>query len=251
MVLDYLDVIFRFTPTAEGASGPWLYLAGRTGYVQADASNTWDRLFNGRAAHATEVGCNAHGRRSLEELIDTDCRVAYPLDLLRLVYRIEHLADAREMDAPERLALRQARTRPVMEKLYAWCIVTAKGESPRSALHGAASYFVNHWIALTRFLGDGRLKPDNNLLEAQFRYLALGRKNFLFAGSDASAEVLATVYSLTRTCALRGVPPLPYLTDVIEKLSSGWPDDRIEELLPDRWIATRRAAAAATGPPQN
>ena len=95
-----------------------------------------------------------------------------------------------------------------------------------------------HWTALTRFVDDGRLSLDNNLVERQIRDIALGRKNYLFAGSHRAAERTAALYSLLRTAALQGVPPLPYLTDVLTKLAAGWDPDRIDELLPDRWKAS-------------
>ncbi|MBK7975291.1 MAG: transposase [Deltaproteobacteria bacterium] len=91
-----------------------------------------------------------------------------------------------------------------------------RDETPSSALAQAASYFLNHWTALTRFVEDGRLSLDNNLCERQIRDLALGRRNYLFAGSHDAARRSARLYSLMRTCVQHGVAPLPYLTDVIE-----------------------------------
>lgn len=114
-------------------------------------------------------------------------------------------------------------------------MVTAEREPPSSDLAKAVGYCLRHWTALTRFLDDGRLAPDNNVCEQQMRDVALGRKNFLFAGSHDAAYRTATLCSVMRTCAQHGVPPLPYLTDVLRKLAAGWPDRRLEELLPDRW----------------
>lgn len=102
---DDRDVLFRYTPTGEGATGPWTFLKGRTGYIQADASNVFDRLFNGEVARAIEVGCWSHGRPRLVAMRDTDCRVAYPLKLIAGLYRVEHLADARGLMPEGRLAL--------------------------------------------------------------------------------------------------------------------------------------------------
>ena len=198
---DDRDVLFRYTPTAEGATGPWAFLAGRTGYVQADASATFDRLFTGQVARATEVGCWAHARRPLVDLADTDCRVAYPLQLIRRLYRIEHLADVRHLGPEARRALRQAQTAPVLETLQRWVAVTCASEPPSTALAKAAAYLQHHWIALSRFLDDGRLSCDNTLTERQIRDIALGRRNYLFAGSHEAAARAATLYSLTRTCA--------------------------------------------------
>jgi hypothetical protein len=94
---------------------------------------------------------------------------------------------------------------------------------------------LNQWEALTRFLYDGQLSPDNNLTESQLRTIALGRKNYLFAGSHEAARRAAVLYSITRTCALRRVDPLAYLTDILPKLAGGWPQSRIDELLPGNW----------------
>ena len=238
---DERNVVFRYTPTGEGARGPWEFLAGRTGYVQADAASVFDRLFNGRVASAVEVGCWSHSRRKLTELQDMDCRVAYPLKLIARLYRIEHLADAQGLSPDERVALRQERSQPVLEKLRRWLVAIHGSEPPASDLAKAAAYMINHWAALTRFLQDGCLKLDNNLCEQQLRAIALGRNNFLFFGSHRAAERAAVLYSLTRTCALHGVSPLVYLTDVLRKLAAGWPQSRIDELLPGSWQPTTPA----------
>ena len=234
---DDRDVVFRYTPTGEGETGPWTFLAGRMGYVQADAASVFDRVFNGHVAAAVEVGCWAHGRRRLVAQQDVDCRVAYPLKLIARLYRIEHLADAQQLNVSERTTLRQERARPVLDTLQRWLVITHRDEPPSSELAKASGYLLNHWAALTRFVDDGRLSLDNNLCEQQLRDLALGRKNYLFAGSHAAACRAAALYSLLRTCAQHGVPPLPYLTDVLRKLAADWPQSRLDELLPDRWQA--------------
>jgi transposase len=232
---DDRDVVFRYTPTGEGATGPWTFLAGRTGYVQADASNVFDRLFTGEAARAVELGCWSHGRRRLVALDHTDCRVAYPLRLMARLYRIEHLADARGLTPDARVALRHERSVPVLDQLHRWCVITHTNEPPSTDLAKATAYLLNHWTALSRFVDDGRIDLDNNLTERQLRDVALGRRNYLFAGSHAAARRAADLYSLMRTCAQYGVPPLAYFTDLLQKLANGWRIARVEELLPHRW----------------
>ena len=248
LIGDDRDVLFRYTPTGAGATGPWEFLAGRQGYIQADASNVFDRLFDGQAAAAVELGCWAHGRRRLVALQDTDCRVAYPLKLIGRLYRIEHLAGARLLTPEARAELRQERSTPVLGKLKRWFVATQKSEPPSTDLAKAAAYALNHWGALTRFVEDGRVSLDNNLCEQQLRDIALGRKNYLFAGSHDAARRAAALYSLTRTCAQYGVPPLPYFTDVLAKLASGWDADRLDELLPHRWRAPEVSPENARGP---
>ncbi len=232
---DDRDVVFRYSKTGEGATGPWEFLAGRDGPIQADGASVFDRLFNGQVANAIEVGCFAHARRKLVELQDTDCRVAYPLKLIARIYRIERLAQARECTPTDRAALRQERTQPILEQLKRWALITHASEPPSSVLAKAAGYMLNQWQALTRFVTDGRLSPDNNLTESQLRSVALGRKNYLFAGSHQAARRAAVLYTITRTCDLHRVPPLAYLTDILPKLASAWPHSRLDELLPGGW----------------
>jgi transposase len=238
---DRKHVVFRFAPSGSGEDGPWKFLAGRTGYLQADASNVFDRLFNGEVAQAIEVGCMVHARRKFYALVDSDPRVAYPLELIGKLYRVEDFADRRGLSPEERQQLRQERSTGILERLQRWITKTAAREPPESALHKACAYSINHWEALTRFLQDGLLALDNNLCELQIRSLAVGRKSFLFAGSDAGAERAAILYSLLRTCALQGVDCYAYLVDVLEKLAAGWPASRIDELLPETWAARRAA----------
>jgi transposase len=245
---DRRDVLFRYTPTGEGESGPWQFLAGRTGYIQADASNVFDRLFNGKAASAIELGCWSHARRRLVAMQDTDFRVAYPLKLIARLYRVEHLGDARQLDPEGRAKLRKERSVPTLQKLKRWCVATSAAEPPSTELAQASAYILNHWTALTRFVEDGRVSLDNNHVEQQLRDVALGRKNYLFAGSHDAARRAANLYSLMRTCTQYGVPPLPYLTDVLGKLAAGWDPKRMDQLLPHRWRAPDASPKNAQGP---
>ena len=218
--------------TGDGASGPWRRLAGRTGYIQADAATVFDRLYNGKVAQATEVGCWAHARRKFFGLHETEPRAAKVIQLIGKMFKAERIADERAMTADKRLQLRRQRSRPVLSKLYNLLIDINGREPPQSALGKAAKYTINQRTALTRFLEDGRLPLTNNLDEIQIRTLAIGRKNYLFAGSNAGAERSAHIYSLLRTCALNGVEPFAYLRDVLMRLAGGWPQSRIDELLP-------------------
>ena len=136
-----------------------------------------------------------------------DCRVAYPLKLIARMYRIERLADARELSVDERTLLRKERTGPVLDKLKRWFVITNKSEPPSAELAKATGYAINQWTALTRFVDDGRLSLDNNLCEQQMRAIALGRRNYLFCGSHDAARCTAILYGLMRTCAQYDVPP--------------------------------------------
>ena len=239
---DRKNVVFRYSRTGSGEEGPWGHLSGRTGYVQADAANVFDRIYNGKRADAVEVGCLAHARRKFFHLKDTDVRVAYPLKLLGDLYKVERSADGQGLTSKGRAALRQRRSSGILDRLKRWLTKTAGREPPESALAKACAYSLNHWKALTRFLEDGDLELDNNGCERQIRSLALGRKNYLFAGSDAGAERTATLYSIVRSCDMHDVDTYAYLIDVLGKLAGGWPAKRIDELLPENWTPSPSAS---------
>lgn len=239
-VLDGLDVVFRYAPQGDGESGPWQFLAGRTGFVQADGASIFDRLYNGKVASALECGCWSHARRPLEELKDVDIRTAWPLRLITNLFRIEELADLRHVDHEKRKQMRAERSAPMVAHLAQWVKFIRETEPPASSLAKAANYLHNQWRALTRFLDDGRLRLDNNIVEQQLRDVALGRKNFLFAGSHEAADRAAVLYSLTRSCALRRIPPQRYLEDVLQKLADGYADDQLRDLVPARWAELHR-----------
>jgi len=245
-------VTFKYAPTGSGEDGPWKFLAGREGYLQADAASVFDRLYNGAKANATEVGCWAHARRKFHALADSDARVAYPLKLISQLYRVEDLADRRGLDAEAREALRRDRASPILERLDRWLQRTIMSEPPASALAKACGYSRKQWVALTEFVGDGLLPLDNNCCERQIRSLAIGRKNYLFAGSDAGAERAAILYSLLRTAALAGIDTYAYLIKLLERLAAGWPQRRIDELLPESHVpdvqSTETAVAAEPQP---
>jgi transposase len=249
---DRKRVVFRYSRTGSGQDGPWTHLAGREGYIQADAASVFDRLYNGDRAAATEIGCLAHARRKFFKLADSDVRVAYPLKLIGRLYKVESNAERAGLSDKERMRYRGQRSKEILKKLQRWLVKTAEEEPPESALAKACAYSLNHWKALTRFLEDGDIELDNNGCERQIRSLAIGRKNYLFAGSDAGADRAATLYSIVRTCDMYDVDPYHYLIDVLGKLAAGWKASRIDELLPEHWAVHRAArekkpALQATG----
>lgn len=240
--------VFRYSPTGCGDDGLWTHLSGRKGYLQTDGANIFDRLHNGKRAQAIEVGCWAHARRKFYPLKDKDPRAAYPLDLIAKLYHVEHRADRQGLTPEARVALRNQRSKPILDRLQSWLVKTAAQEPPATVMPKACAYSVNQWRALTRFLEDGQITLDNNLCELQIRSLAIGRKNFLFAGSDTGAEHAAILYSLFRTCALLRIDAYTYLIDTLDKLADDWPANRIDELLPEHWAQARTITPAESGP---
>ena len=234
-VWTYLDplggrVVFDATRTHERA-GVEHFLGGFKGYLQADAYKGYDALF--RDGTMVEVGCWAHARRRFVLALEGgEPRAATILSLVQQLYRVEH--DAAELSFEERRALRQKRSLPILAEIDAQRRALAETALPKSPLGDALRYLGNQWHALNRFVQDGRLRPDNNGAEAQLRAVAVGRKNWLFAGSMAGAHRAAVLYSLIQSCKLAGVEPFAYLRDVLLRVATH-PQARIAELTPKAW----------------
>ncbi|PJB35124.1 MAG: hypothetical protein CO108_26360 [Deltaproteobacteria bacterium CG_4_9_14_3_um_filter_63_12] len=192
------NIFMQYTPTGKAELGPWEIPGRRDGYILADASNAFDRLFNGRVASAVEVGCHSHARRKFKAE-DGDPRSAYLLQLVRRLYRLETLADSQGLSWQERTAFRQRRSKPVLEKLYRYVTMLARDTTPTDPIGKAARYYINHKDALTRFLEDGRIPLDNNDVERLFRGVRIGERNFFFAGSDEAATRMAAIYCVLAT----------------------------------------------------
>lgn len=224
---DELWVAYDYRPTGS-ASGPCEFLGTREGWVQADAAGAFEPLF--RMGHAKEAGCWSHARRYFVEALDTDKRAAVALKWIADLFMVER--DAAELSPDDRLALRRERSAPILKDLGGWIAETSKRTPPKSPLGKALTYAVNQWTPLTRFLEDGHLEIHNNACERALRRIAVGRNNWLFAGSDAGAERAAIIYTALGTCRLHGVDPFAWLKDVLEKLASGWKQSEIAALLP-------------------
>jgi len=146
----------------------------------------------------------------------------------------------------QRRLRREQDTRPILNRLGEWIAEMSREAPKRTPLGKALFYLANRWTALTRFFEDGALELDNGAVERAVRGIAIGRRNWLFAGSDAGAERAAVVYTLIESAVLHGHEPWAYLSDVLAKLAAGWPQRRLAELLPDRWAPTSPAASPGT-----
>lgn len=238
-------VAVRYTETGHGATGPWLHLAERTGYTQADGTKTLDRVFNGRVADAIEVGCLAHARRKFVPLFDSDPEAVRALQFFQLIYAMEKVADIRSYSPAQRLELRQTRSKGLLDKLFRWAAGMKPKRPPTDPLSKGITYLENQREALYRFTEDVRIPLDNTEVERQIRVVALDRNNSLFAGSHDGARRAAVMYSIICTCHLAGVDPQAYIADVLVKLSRGWPKGRMDELMPHRWAQARADVSAA------
>ncbi len=220
-------VAYDYRPTRSG-SGPCEFFGLREGWVQADAAGAFDPLF--AQGRAKEAGCWSHARRYFVEALETDKRAAVAIAWIGQLFEVERAAEGRSPD--DRLALRQERSRPVIDALGRWIAETSRSTPPKSPLGKALRYAANQWTALTRFLEDGRLEIHNNACERALRRIAVGRNNWLFAGSDAGAERAAVIYTVLGTCRLHDIDPWAWLHDVLEKLAAGWKQSQVAELLP-------------------
>jgi transposase len=226
---------FFYSADREGIH-PERHLAGFTGLLQADAYGGFNRLYepSRKPGPILEAACWAHARRKLFEL----AAVSKAPVAAEAVRRIDELfaieRDISGKPAAERLAVREEQAKPLAAELEAWLRVQHARVSPKSEVGKAIAYALNHWAALTRFLGDGRICLSNNAAERALRGVAIGRRNWTFAGSDRGGERAAAVYTLIETAKLNGVDPQAWLADVLARLPDH-PVKRIDELLPWNW----------------
>ena len=227
MLGDDTWVVYDYRPTGEG-TGPCEFLGLREGWIQADAGSAFDPLF--ALGRAKEAGCWSHARRYFVQALDSDKRAAIPVKWIQDLFMIER--EAADKSPDDRLAIRLKRSKPILDDLRVWIGDTWPTAPPKSPMGKALTYAVNQSKPLGRFLEDGRLPIHNNACERALRKIAIGRANWMFAGSDEGAERAAVIYTLLGTCRLRGVEPFAWLKDVLEKLASGWKQSDIAALLP-------------------
>lgn len=191
----------------------------------------------GLAQGMTEVGCLAHARRKFFDLHAANkSQIAeFALEQFAKVYAIER--EAKELKPNERRAMRQQQTKPILDALHQWMALHRQKVPEGSATAKTLDYSLRRWVALTRFVDDGRLPIDNNWIENQIRPIALGRANWLFAGSQRAGQRAAAVMSLIHSARMNGHDPYTYLKDVLTRLPTH-KASHIEELLPHRWQAT-------------
>ena len=219
-------------------AGPAAFLHGYAGALQMDGYVVY-QVFDTHPSMTT-YGCLAHARRKFY-----DCRTYEPekaehvLKQLGRVYKVERDLREEGADAARRRAVRQEKAAPVLNALKPW--LEANRGLPKSPWGKATEYTLGLWPRLIRYLEEGRVELDNNLIENTLRPLALGRKNYLFAGSHDTAQRAAVIYSLLGTCKLHGVNPQQWLTDVFQRIPTH-PAKRVEELLPHHWQKARQAA---------
>lgn len=230
-------VWFQYSPDRRGEH-PHKHLENFSGILQADAYGGWRKLYD--SGRVSEAACWAHARRPWWELHLSLGRAhgtvaEQALQRIAALYAIE--ADIRGQPPEDRRRQRQARAGPLLQELHAWLSSMVGRVSAKSEIAGAIGYTLSRWQALTRYRDDGRIEIDNNTAERALRGVSLGRKNYLFMGSDAGGERAAAIYSLVETAKLNRLDPEAYLREVLTRIAEH-PINRIDELLP--WNIGRR-----------
>jgi transposase len=233
-------IAYVFSRSRSGET-PVRVLEGTIGKLLVDGYNGYNKvtLPGGRE----RAGCWAHARRKFFDAQSTAPAAAKrAMDLILELYKVERAAlDADLLGSPEHLAMRQTRSRAVVDEIKEWLEAEQGRHPPRSPI--GIGYALGQWDALTLFLTDPHLPIDNNASEGALRVCALGRKNFLFVGTDAAGENLAGLYSLVATCEANGINPVDYLADVLLRVQTH-PASRIDELLPHNWAPPRPEPSA-------
>ena len=211
--------------------GPLAFLDGYAGALQRDGYAAYDGF--DKDPGITTYGCWAHARRYFHKALESEPeRAGYVLEQLKALYAIERTVRG---EAPSvRRRVREREAKPLLDALKTW--LEANGGLPRSVWGQAVRYTLTRWAKLVRYIEDGRVDIDNNAVERAIRPIAVGRKNYLFAGSHAAAQRAAVIHSLLGTCKLHGIHPQDWLSDVLSRIPTH-PNKRISELLPHRWQA--------------
>jgi transposase len=227
-------IFYDFQP-GRGKEGPVHLLKDYTGYLQTDGYGVYEHASIGGRKEITLIHCMAHARRYFEKALDNDTsRAEYFLKELQLLYAIERSAKEQRMPPDQIRELRYKDALPILERLKTWLQENYLKALPKSPIGKAIAYTLPRWDRLSLYTTDGRLQIDNNPIENAIRPVALGRKNFLFAGSNEGGRRLALFYSLLASCKKQEVNPWQYLKDILERM----PITKISQLrdfLPDRW----------------
>jgi len=230
--------VYDFT-TSRTRDGPARFLQGFAGYLHADAFTGYDAIFLDSHAAIREVACWAHARRKFFDAVKSCPREAHQvLEWIRQLYDIEDRA--RTWSPEARRQLRVAESIPVLDKIEAYLAELARTILPKSNLAKAVNYARNQWEALRRYTEDGRLTIDNNVSERTLRHQAIGRKNWLFLGSEAAGPRAAVLCTILAGAKRHRIEPWRYVRELLLRLHAD--DPRLEEMLPDRWAAAHPEA---------
>lgn len=240
--IDPPAVAYTYAP-GRGAVHGLKLLESYRGIVQCDGYAAYKTIADdARTGDAITLAfCWVHLRRQFFDIAKGGSApiASEALDHIAALYAIEKMIRGKSAD--ERRAVRQEKSKPLVLALKTWLEQQLARVSTKSVIAEVIRYGLNHWDGLVRFLDDGRIELDTNIVERSIRPIVLNRKNALFAGHDQGAENWAAIASLVETCKLYGVDPQAYFADVLTKLVNLWPASRLDELMPWAWAAQRSA----------
>jgi transposase len=230
--------VYDFT-TSRSRDGPASFLESYSGYLHADAYTGYDAMFLDIGSNVIEVACWSHARRKFFDGVKSYPRESHQvLEWIRQLYDIEDRAHDWSVDA--RRELRAGEANPVLDKIETYLAELAPRALPKTTLAKAVNYARNQWEALRRYTEDGRLTIDNNISERTLRHQAIGRKNWLFLGSESAGPRAAVLYTILAGAKRHRIEPWAYVRDLLLRLNAD--DPRLEEMLPDRWAAAHPEA---------
>jgi transposase len=225
---------------------PQRHLAGYVGLMQADAFDGYNRLYKAqrKPAPILEAACWSHGRRKFVDLVKQGQApiASEAVRRIDMLFEIERSINGKTPE--QRLAVRRERSRPLIAELEIWMRQQRALLSTKNDTAKAINYLLNRWAAFSRFLDDGRVCLSNNAAERALRGIAIGRKNWTFAGSDAGGDRAAAIYTLIETCKLNDVDPQAWLADMLARLPDH-PASRVADLLPWTWKAVQQSKTPA------
>jgi transposase len=219
----------------EGRSreGPEEILKSFCGYLQTDGYGAYDAF--GERKGITLIHCMAHARRYFEKALDNDkSRAEYVLTEMQKLYTIERECREAGVDYEDRIKRRKEKSLIILQSLKSWMLAEYTKVTPESLIGKALHYSLSRWEKLSRYTEDGMLEIDNNLVENAIRPVAIGRKNYLFAGSHDAAQRAAMMYSLFASCKKNDVNPDNWLKDILNRINDH-PINKIDQLLPNNW----------------
>lgn len=220
-----------------GREGPGECLQGFQGYLQTDGYAVYDDY--DKIAGITLIHCMAHARRKFDEALENDKdRAGYVLTQMQQLYALEQTGREQSLSVEALYSLRQQQALPILKSLKTWMMDAYSKVIPQSTIGKALSYSLQRWDKLCLYAEDGRLQIDNNLVENAIRPVAIGRKNYLFAGSHNGAQRAAMLYSFLGTCKINNVNPFDWLKDILCRMPSH-SVNKLEELLPNHWARTK------------
>lgn len=225
-------IVYEYTRTHAGEH-PKNWLGEWEGYFQVDALKAYDQLF--KSGKIIEVGCWAHARRYFFEAKESDGpRALMAMAFIKRLYQVERAA--KELSNKQRRKMRMEHAVPILDEMKIWLDEEAVKVLPKSAIGQAISYAQNNWKALTRYTKKGYLDIDNNPAERALRGICIGKKNWMFLGSDEGGRRAAIITSLIESCKRVNVNPFYYLRDILKRVRTT-PVSQIEELFPCNWVA--------------